>query len=176
MCSSVIGGWFHIKLWSETVKFLPFRKAEIFFREESSLLCWIQNFIFIMSLSLCSLTRVSPQIHVPNSQWSRNAKRSIFSLSLTLTSNSSRCICRVVEQGLEVEAASADTALQKQSPVINTKEEQRQEVSNGVASTESDNKALNSSYRVKKKRDDDESYENRFKLQNGREVSYLFHF
>ncbi|KAH9758834.1 Hflx-type G domain-containing protein [Citrus sinensis] len=123
-----------------------------------------------MSFSLCSLTRVSPQIHERNSQWSQNAKRSIFRLSLT--NNSSRCICRVVEQGLEVEVASADTAPQKQSPVIDTKEEeQQQEVFNGVATTESDNKALNSSYTAKKKkRDDDDSYENRFKLQNGREV------
>ncbi|KAK9216759.1 hypothetical protein WN944_008769 [Citrus x changshan-huyou] len=123
-----------------------------------------------MSFSLCSLTRVSPQIHERNSQWSQNAKRSIFRLSLT--NNSSRCICRVVEQGLEVEVASADTAPQKQSPVIDTKEEeQQQEVFNGVAATESDNKALNSSYTAKKKkRDDDDSYENRFKLQNGREV------
>lgn len=129
-----------------------------------------------MSFSLCSLTRVSPQIHERNSQWSQNAKRSIFRLSLT--NNSSRCICRVVEQGLEVEVASADTAPQKQSPVIDTKEEeQQQEVFNGVATTESDNKALNSSYTAKKKkRDDDDSYENRFKLQNGREVSYLFYF
>ncbi|KAL9445962.1 hypothetical protein AB3S75_013774 [Citrus x aurantiifolia] len=123
-----------------------------------------------MSFSLCSLTRVSPQIHERNSQWSQNAKRSIFRLSLT--NNSSRCICRVVEQGLEVEVASADTAPQKQSPVIDTKEEEQQEVFNGVATTESDNKALNSSYtaKKKKKRDDDDSYENRFKLQNGREV------
>lgn len=123
-----------------------------------------------MSFSLCSLTPVSPQIHERNSQWSQNAKRSIFRLSLT--NNSSRCICRVVEQGLEVEVASADTAPQKQSPVIDTKEEeQQQEVFNGVATTESDNKALNSSYTAKKKkRDDDDSYENRFKLQNGREV------
>lgn len=129
-----------------------------------------------MSFSLCSLTRVSPQIHERNSQWSQNAKRSIFRLSLT--NNSSRCICRVVEQGLEVEVASADTAPQKQSPVIDTKEEEQQEVFNGVATTESDNKALNSSYtaKKKKKRDDDDSYENRFKLQNGREVSYLFYF
>ncbi|XP_024040342.1 uncharacterized protein LOC18042163 isoform X3 [Citrus clementina] len=131
-----------------------------------------------MSFSLCSLTPVSPQIHERNSQWSQNAKRSIFRLSLT--NNSSRCICRVVEQGLEVEVASADTAPQKQGPVIDTKEEeeQQQEVFNGVATTESDNKALNSSYTAKKKkRDDDDSYENRFKLQNGREVfqekSYL---
>ncbi|KAL9449121.1 hypothetical protein AB3S75_011115 [Citrus x aurantiifolia] len=123
-----------------------------------------------MSFSLCSLTRVSPQIHERNSQWSQNAKRSIFRLSLT--NNSLRCICRVVEQGLEVEVASADTALEKQSPVIDTKEEeQQQEVFNGVAATESDNKALNSAYTAKKKkRDDDDSYENRFKLQNGREV------
>lgn len=123
-----------------------------------------------MSFSLCSITRASPQIHERNSQWSQNAKRSIFRLSLT--NNSSRCICRVVEQGLEVEVASADTAPQKQSPVIDTKEEeQQQEVFNGVAATESDNKALNSSYTAKKKkRDDDDSYENRFKLQNGREV------
>lgn len=123
-----------------------------------------------MSFSLCSITRASPQIHERNSQWSQNAKRSIFRLSLT--NNSSRCICRVVEQGLEVEVASADTALQKQSPVIDTKEEEeQQEVFNGVAATESDNKALNSSYTAKKKkRDDDDSYENRFKLQNGREV------
>ncbi|GAY43023.1 hypothetical protein CUMW_071380 [Citrus unshiu] len=123
-----------------------------------------------MSFSLCSLTPVSPQIHERNSQWSQNAKRSIFRLSLT--NNSSRCICRVVEQGLEVEVASADTAPQKQSPVIDTKEEEeQQEVFNGVATTESDNKALNSSYTAKKKkRDDDDSYENRFKLQNGREV------
>ncbi|KAH9693117.1 Hflx-type G domain-containing protein [Citrus sinensis] len=131
-----------------------------------------------MSFSLCSLTPVSPQIHERNSQWSQNAKRSIFRLSLT--NNSSRCICRVVEQGLEVEVASADTAPQKQGPVIDTKEEEeeQQEVFNGVATTESDNKALNSSYTAKKKkRDDDDSYENRFKLQNGREVfqekSYL---
>lgn len=123
-----------------------------------------------MSFSLCSITRASPQIHERNSQWSQNAKRSIFRLSLT--NNSSRCICRVVEQGLEVEVASADTALQKQSPVIDTKEEEeQQEVFNGVAATESDNKALNSSYTAKKKkRDDDDSYDNRFKLQNGREV------
>lgn len=129
-----------------------------------------------MSFSLCSITRASPQIHERNSQWSQNAKRSIFRLSLT--NNSSRCICRVVEQGLEVEVASADTAPQKQSPVIDTKEEeQQQEVFNGVATTESDNKALNSSYTAKKKkRDDDDSYDNRFKLQNGREVSYLFYF
>ncbi|KAJ4702007.1 GTP-binding protein, HflX [Melia azedarach] len=118
-----------------------------------------------MSLCFCSLTRSFPQFHELNFQWTPSPNRSIFPFNLTTRINSSsRYISRL-------EVASPDTGAQ--SPVIDTKEEEKEEVSkvlNGVEGTQSDDKTVNSSYRVKKKRDDENGFENRFKLRNGKEV------
>ncbi|XP_031269016.1 uncharacterized protein LOC116127493 [Pistacia vera] len=125
-----------------------------------------------MSLSFCSFTRLSPQIHELNIQWNPSPNRSNFPLSLiTNTSNtSSRLIARVLEQGLEV--ASPDTDVSLRNPVIDPKEEEEEVPGalNGLAGAELDNKKVNSSSRFKKKRDDEDSSDNRFKLQNGKEV------
>lgn len=122
-----------------------------------------------MSLCFCSLTRSFPQFHELNFQWTPSPNRSIFPFNLTTRINSSsRYISRL-------EVASPDTGAQ--SPVIDTKEEEKEEVSkvlNGVEGTQSDDKTVNSSYRVKKKRDDENGFENRFKLRNGKEVVLFF--
>ncbi|KAJ0025152.1 hypothetical protein Pint_09022 [Pistacia integerrima] len=125
-----------------------------------------------MSLSFCSLTRLSPQIHELNIQWNPSPNRSNFPLSLiTNTSNtSSRLIARVLEQGLEV--ASPDTDVSLRNPVIDPKEEEEEVPGalNGLAGAELDTKTVNSSSRFKKKRDDEDGSDNRFKLRNGKEV------
>ncbi|KAH7567220.1 hypothetical protein JRO89_XS07G0033900 [Xanthoceras sorbifolium] len=128
-----------------------------------------------MSLCFCSLTRPSPQIHELNFRWITIPNRSILPLTLTPQTNStsSRLISRVLQQGLEVASPDTDASLRSQAPVIETKEE-KEEVHgalSGVAGAQSsDGRRHSSSSRVKKKRDDGDSFENRFKLRNGREV------
>ncbi|KAK1555705.1 hypothetical protein Q3G72_030248 [Acer saccharum] len=133
-----------------------------------------------MSLCFCSLTRpLFPQIHESNFQWIPIPNRSIFPLNLnthisTSTTTSSRFVSRVLQQGLEVASPNTDDA-SLPSPVIGTKEEKEDvEVHgalNGVAGAQqSGGKTQSSSNRVKKKRDDEDSFDNRFKLRNGKEV------
>ncbi|KAJ0087023.1 hypothetical protein Patl1_09210 [Pistacia atlantica] len=59
-----------------------------------------------------------------------------------------------------------------ETPVIDPKEEEEEVPGalNGLAGAELDTKTVNSSSRFKKKRDDEDSSDNRFKLQNGKEV------
>ncbi|KAF5740797.1 putative GTP-binding protein 6-like isoform X1 [Tripterygium wilfordii] len=121
-----------------------------------------------MSLCYCPLIRPSPAIqdsylHFP---WNSNPRRPYFALSFT---KSSRLTSRVLQRGLDV--AAPDNVVQ-QSPLTETKDEEGEEV-HGVSDTHSESKIspLPSTARVKKKREEeDDNFESRFKLRNGREV------
>ncbi|GAV90511.1 MMR_HSR1 domain-containing protein/GTP-bdg_N domain-containing protein [Cephalotus follicularis] len=120
-----------------------------------------------MSLCYCSLIRLSPptSIHQSNSLWAPNPNRSIFPLTTECSKHSSKfeVITRVRQQGLEVaspEAASLQVPVTEEKPEVPG-------LVNGVDNTP---ETPNSSTKLKKKRDNEDSFENRFKLCNGREV------
>ncbi|XWS24415.1 hypothetical protein CRYUN_Cryun28dG0099800 [Craigia yunnanensis] len=123
-----------------------------------------------MSLCFCSMIRPSPLIYKFNFPWNLNLNRSICPISFSLYRNNRNCVARVVQQGLEVDNISL------RSPTIEADEEKEVvgEVVNGVAATESVEDTPKP-VRIRKKRDDgddsdDESFEDRFKLRNGKEV------
>lgn len=101
--------------------------------------------------------------------WTPNPKKPNFPLTFTAhTTNSSRFITRVLQHGVEV-VSPENVSLP--SPVIDTKED-KEDVNGLVAGGAlSNDKTFVSSTRVKKKRPEEDSFENRFKLRNGREVS-----
>ncbi|KAG8654623.1 GTPase HflX [Manihot esculenta] len=116
----------------------------------------------------CSLVRLSPPIHEQYLVWTPNPKKPNFPLTSTAhTTNSSRFITRVLQHGVEV-VSPENVSLP--SPVIDTKED-KEDVNGLVAGGAlSNDKTFVSSTRVKKKRPEEDSFENRFKLRNGREV------
>ncbi|XVE94646.1 hypothetical protein REPUB_Repub02eG0026700 [Reevesia pubescens] len=127
-----------------------------------------------MSLCFCSLIRSSPLIYDPNFQWNLNLNRSIFPPSLSIYNNNRNFVSRVVQQGFEVDNVYL------QSPTIEVDEEKElvHELVNGVVDTEAIEEDTSKPVRVWKKRDDDddddddddESFEDRFKLRNGKEI------
>lgn len=93
---------------------------------------------------------------------------------------SSKVSTSVLPQELGL-VSSDDVSLQ--NPVIKTTERVKEEeevlvpgIASGVSDTTSVDKASGWSNRVKKKKDELDSYENRFKLRNGREVGLQFSF
>lgn len=129
----------------------------------------------MMSACFCSsLIRPSPPIHESYLPWL--SVRPNFPLIQRKYPNfSSTIFARVLQQGLGV-VSPDDVSLN--SPVVDdTKEEGKEDVRgalDGVADAKSEEKALSSSNRAKKKTEDDEGSD-RFKLRNGREVRFLFY-
>lgn len=123
----------------------------------------------------CCIIRPSLLNQDPNysSSWNSPPIRPNFPLTLKNDWNhniSSRLITRILhqdQQGLGLGVVSTDSSVALTSPVIDTKEEEVEHVLlNGVA----DPKSPTHSTKFKKKKEDDDSFENRFKLRNGREV------
>ncbi|KAK6256804.1 hypothetical protein QUC31_000263 [Theobroma cacao] len=123
-----------------------------------------------MSLCFCSLIRSSPLIYDSNFPWNLNLNRSTYPISFSVHGNSRNLVARVVQHGLEVNNISLP------SPTIEAEEEKEviRELGTGAAGAElveHEPKPV----RVRKKRagdddNDDESFEDRFKLRNGKEV------
>ena len=147
----------------------------------------------------CSIIRPSPLSHDPNYPWSpppsnSNPYRPNCPLTLRNDSNyhhhnlnissssSSRLIARSLQQqGLGVGVDSTDNSLALKRPVIDEEvqvqveveeEEVHGPVINGVAETKSQTPSATKT-KKKKEEDDDDSFENRFKLRNGREVRFF---
>jgi hypothetical protein len=133
-----------------------------------------KSMIMSGSFSCCCISRPLPPNHERNLSWTSpppKPNRPISSLTLRNHPNhndiSSRLIARVV---------SSD-GVSLVNPVVGTKEEEekeeeREEVHgafNGVVDT----KPPSPSTKVKKKKEDYDDDENRFKLRNGREVSFF---
>lgn len=123
-----------------------------------------------MSLCFCSLIRPSPLIYDSNYPWNLNLNRSICSIGFSIHRNNRNFAARVAQQGFQVDNISL------QSPTIEVEEENEvvDELVNGVVGTESVDDAPKP-VRIRKKKDDsddsnDESFEDRFKLRNGKEV------
>lgn len=156
-----------------------------------------------MSACICcySIIRPSPLSHDPNYPWSpppsnSNPYRPNFPLTLkngsnyhhhhhhnlNIYSSSSRFIARSLQQqGLGVGVDSTDSSFALKSPVIDEEvqveveveeEEVHGPVINGVADTKSETPSATKT-KKKKEEDDDDSFENRFKLRNGREVRFF---
>lgn len=127
-----------------------------------------------MSLCFCSLIRSSPLIYDSNFPWNLNLNRSTYPISFSVHGNSRNLVARVVQHGLEVNNISLP------SPTIEAEEEKEviRELGTGAAGAElveHEPKPV----RVRKKRagdddNDDESFEDRFKLRNGKEVIFFF--
>ncbi|KAE8712655.1 Peroxidase 9 [Hibiscus syriacus] len=119
-----------------------------------------------MSLCFCSLISPSPLVYEANFPWNLNLNR-----SSGLPHNNNRgIVARVTQRGYEVGSVSF------QSPIIEAeeKEEVVDKNVNGVVVTEPVEDTPKP-VRFRKKRDedddsDDESFEDRFKLRNGKEV------
>lgn len=127
-----------------------------------------------MSLCFCSLIRPSPLIYDSNYPWNLNLNRSICSIGFSIHRNNRNFAARVAQQGFQVDNISL------QSPTIEVEEENEvvDELVNGVVGTESVDDAPKP-VRIRKKKDDsddsnDESFEDRFKLRNGKEVFFFF--
>ena len=147
----------------------------------------------------CTIIRPSPLNHDPNYPWSpppsnSNPYRPNCPLTLRNDSNyhhhnlnissssSSRLIARSLQQqGLGVGVDSTDSSLALKRPVIDEEvqvqvqveeEEVHGPVINGVAETKSQTPSATKT-KKKKEEDDDDSFENRFKLRNGREVRFF---
>lgn len=148
----------------------------------------------------CTIIRPSPLSHDPNYPWSpppsnSNPYRPNCPLTLRNDSNyhhhnlnissssSSRLIARSLQQqGLGVGVDSTDSSLALKRPVIDEEvqvqvqveeeEEVHGPVINGVAETKSQTPSATKT-KKKKEEDDDDSFENRFKLRNGREVRFF---
>ena len=148
----------------------------------------------------CSIIRPSPLSHDPNYPWSpppsnSNPYRPNCPLTLRNDSNyhhhhnlnissssSSRLIARSLQQqehGAGVDSTDSSLALKR--PVIDEEvqvqvqveeEEVHGPVINGVAETKSQTPSATKT-KKKKEEDDDDSFENRFKLRNGREVRFF---
>ncbi|KAF8034240.1 hypothetical protein BT93_C0508 [Corymbia citriodora subsp. variegata] len=104
----------------------------------------------------------------------RNGNRPIL-LSLKIRPFDPSRLAKAVRHGLGVVSPDDVVAVEVETPAIETQEE-KEEVGgspSGVAETHlgDDSKDVTtSSTRVKKKREDDDSFDNRFKVRNGREV------
>lgn len=128
-----------------------------------------------MMASCSSLTsRPSPLVHGPwSSNPTSNGNRPIL-LSLKIRPFDPLRLAKAVRHGLGV-VSPDNTAVEVEAPAIET-QEVNDEVGgslNGVAETQlGDNSkdGTTSSTRVKKKREDDDSLDNRFQVRNGREV------
>lgn len=124
----------------------------------------------------CSLFRSSPLLHEPylSCPLTKLNHRQIWSLTLRNTSNCSpRVVVRAIADGLGV--VSPDDLSIQNPPLIETKEEGNDEINgviDGVEDAKSEDRALRPSTRVKKKKEDEYSLENRFKLRNGKEVFF----
>lgn len=120
-----------------------------------------------MSLCFCSLTtRPSLPIHESNLQWPPPTPIPKPPLKVRLAHFATHATAnRVFQQGIEIVSPDAEPRI----AVVDAKDEVQQPHNGAVAA-----KTQSSSNRVKKKRDDDDdSDDNRFKLRNGREVSFL---
>ncbi|KAF8410549.1 hypothetical protein HHK36_003080 [Tetracentron sinense] len=120
-----------------------------------------------MSTCFCSLVYPSTVIQNAKLQWSSHRFQAI---SLARRKQNPRFI-RVFKEGIEVVVSPDDVSLP--NPVIDAKEEETIGVSNGVAELRAEetlNSSRGSSNRDTKKREDEKSYDDRFKLRNGREV------
>ncbi|XP_021285383.1 uncharacterized protein LOC110417380 [Herrania umbratica] len=123
-----------------------------------------------MNLCFCSLIRTSPLIYDSNFPWNLNLNRSSYPIGFSVHGNSRNLVAGVVQHGLEVNNISLP------SPTIEAEEEKEvvRELVNGAAGAELvEHKPK--PVRVRKKRagdddSDDESFEDRFKLRNGKEV------
>ncbi|MBA0745757.1 hypothetical protein Gogos_008320 [Gossypium gossypioides] len=127
----------------------------------------------MMSLCFCSLIspRPSPLIYDSNFPWNLNLNRSVSPLTFSTHGNDRSFVARVAQRGYEVDNISL------QSPTIEAEEENEvvDELVNGSVVAEPVEEDTPRPVRVRKKRDDgddsdDESFEDRFKLRNGREV------
>ncbi|KAH1065763.1 hypothetical protein J1N35_030750 [Gossypium stocksii] len=127
----------------------------------------------MMSLCFCSLIspRPSPLIYDSNFPWNFNLNRSVGPLTFSIHGNDRSFVARVAQRGYEVDNISM------QSPTIEAEEENEvvDELVNGSVVAEPVEEDTPRPVRVRKKRDDsdgsdDESFEGRFKLRNGREV------
>ncbi|KAK8642402.1 hypothetical protein V6N13_011746 [Hibiscus sabdariffa] len=122
-----------------------------------------------MSLCFCSLISPSPLIYEANFPWNLNLNRSSGPLSFSTHDNNRRIVARVAQRGYEVDSVSF------QSPIIEAEEEEEvvDKHINRVVVTEP-GEDTPKPVRFRKKRDDDddddESFEDRFKLRNGKEV------
>lgn len=91
--------------------------------------------------------------------------------------NSPTIFARVLQQGPGV-VSSEDLSSQSPSPALETQEDEEGEalrVFGGVAEedTKSEDKAPSSSTRAKKKTEEEDEFDHRFKLRNGREVRFF---
>ena len=126
----------------------------------------------------CCIIRPSLLNQDPNysTSWNSPPIRPNFPLTLKNDWNqniSSRLITRILhqdQQGLGFGVVSTDSSVALTSPVIDTKEE---EVEHGLLNGVADTKSPTPSTKFKKKKEDDDSFENRFKLRNGREVRFF---
>ena len=94
--------------------------------------------------------------------------------------NSPRIFARVLQQGPGAGVVSPED-LSLHNPPVETREDEQKEalrVFDGVAEgdTRSEDKSPSSSTRAKKKTEEEDENDNRFKLRNGREVSFLLGF
>ncbi|KDP38559.1 hypothetical protein JCGZ_04484 [Jatropha curcas] len=120
----------------------------------------------------CSLIRPSPPINENYLLRSPNPNKLNFPFTFTFTTHSTksfRLITRVLQEGVEV-VSPEDVSLP--GPVIDTKED-KEEVHglvNGVAGTVSEGTSVSSTRVKKKKIQDEDTFEYRYKIQNGKEV------
>ncbi|KAM5564978.1 hypothetical protein ABKV19_019156 [Rosa sericea] len=132
-----------------------------------------------MSASLCcSLIRSSPLLPEPYLSWplaKPNHHHRQIQPSLTLRNHaraSARVVARAVADG-GVGVVSPDDLSFQDAAVIQTEEEgngEAQGVVDGVAESESEDKGVRPATRYKKKKEDEDGLENRFKLRNGKEI------
>ncbi|KAK8585136.1 hypothetical protein V6N13_139075 [Hibiscus sabdariffa] len=123
-----------------------------------------------MSVYFCSFSSPSPLIYESNFPWNLNLNRPGGSLIFSTHSNNRSIVARVAQRGYGVDSVSL------QSPTIEHDEEEEvvDEHVNGVVVTEPVEDAPKPArFRKKKDGDDDndhESFEDKFKLRNGKEV------
>ncbi|GMI91288.1 hypothetical protein like AT5G57960 [Hibiscus trionum] len=120
----------------------------------------------MMSLCFCSLISPKPLIYEAIFPWNLNLNRSSGPLSFSTQNNNKSIVARVAQRGYEVDSVSF------QSPITEAEEEEEvvDKHVNGVVVTEPGGDTPKP-VRFRKKRDnDDESFEDRFKLRNGKEV------
>ncbi|KAK8678427.1 hypothetical protein V6N13_143928 [Hibiscus sabdariffa] len=123
-----------------------------------------------MSICFCSFISPSPLIYESNFPWNLNLNRPGSPLIFSTHSNNRSIVARVAQRGYEVDSVPL------QSPTIEHDEEEEvvDEHVNGVVVTEPVEDTPKPA-RFRKKRDgdddsDDESFEDRFKLRNGKEA------
>ncbi|KAL6207475.1 hypothetical protein ACLB2K_018433 [Fragaria x ananassa] len=127
-----------------------------------------------MSASLCcSLIRSSPLLHhEPYLSWTLAKLNHRQSWSLTLRNHppaSARVVARAVADG-GVGVVSPDDLSFEDAAAIETDEVGNGEVEGVVAESKSEDKGLRPTTKYKKKKEDEDGLENRFKLRNGKEI------